>query len=705
MANFDTIKTAIDANINTNGTQDITGAKMNSILHQMVDATDEQLTELESKVDGQYYDVTSASVAQGYISGDNGTHIYSDSISLYDERYFPMRAGEAIEFSSNDYAIQILAYDENKTFKSSLRWFAKNFNGFVPTTDGYFRMSLRKADASTFSPSEMSNLTIRYSEGLSNIVAEMESEVFGDYDKIKVVNVAQGYIGSDNGTKIYVDVESLYDSRYFPMTEGKTISIDNDNYLVQILAYDTSKTFKATLYWFAKDLKDFIPPYDGYFRIGFRKEDKSAFPLSEFSTITLNYSDSLSKKIADVDNNVANLKNEVSEVISFVAFPSNKAFYNGYYSDTDGVSLKGSNDGASVVNSTYMRVNPNAYYTIMGNHNAYKVALYYYDRNKAFISCAWFSQVERFSTPQDCYYIRIGLRNIPLTVASLDALIRIEENHLVGIIGDLMLKGMGDVYHYGMSAVSNREEVNEIPSQSIYDIRFAKEAGYKCIEANLHITRDGYYVVTHGKNGTLGHDFSDLNGNDAFGVVISDTDFATLRANYRYYTPIAEYQIPITTLEDFCREAKRCGIAVMLQYKDEASIEIARGILGDNMLFMYDAPRNVYSGLIAEYKYFNTIDAILERCRAVGKPYIYSVDDPFKFDEATLKELCNRLHAEGFYVMSAYQNDENMAILRGYGFDLFAVSKKANVLADNQKIVGGKILTFHDDGSVTWGNL
>ena len=51
MANFDTIKTAIDANINTNGKQEITGGKMNSILKQMVDATDEQLTELESKSD------------------------------------------------------------------------------------------------------------------------------------------------------------------------------------------------------------------------------------------------------------------------------------------------------------------------------------------------------------------------------------------------------------------------------------------------------------------------------------------------------------------------------------------------------------------------------------------------------------------------------------------------------------------------------
>ena len=54
MANFDTIKTAIDANIKTNGTQDITGGKMNSILKQMVDATEEQLTGLESELEKAY---------------------------------------------------------------------------------------------------------------------------------------------------------------------------------------------------------------------------------------------------------------------------------------------------------------------------------------------------------------------------------------------------------------------------------------------------------------------------------------------------------------------------------------------------------------------------------------------------------------------------------------------------------------------------
>ena len=49
MARFDTIKAAIDANINTNGNQKITGAVANSVLKQMMDATDGQLTQLSKK--------------------------------------------------------------------------------------------------------------------------------------------------------------------------------------------------------------------------------------------------------------------------------------------------------------------------------------------------------------------------------------------------------------------------------------------------------------------------------------------------------------------------------------------------------------------------------------------------------------------------------------------------------------------------------
>ena len=80
-----------------------------------------------------------------------------------------------------------------------------------------------------------------------------------------------------------------------------------------------------------------------------------------------------------------------------------------------------------------------------------------------------------------------------------------------------------------MEEVAIRTETPPVvPSQSIYDVQYAKKLGYKCIEGNLHKTQDGKYVVTHGMNGCLGHDFDDLEGNDAYGVVIAETTFEIL---------------------------------------------------------------------------------------------------------------------------------------------------------------------------------
>ena len=64
MADFNTIKTTIDANINTNGNQAITGAVMNSVLKQMVDLTDSELTELSTEV-GKKVDADNVATING----------------------------------------------------------------------------------------------------------------------------------------------------------------------------------------------------------------------------------------------------------------------------------------------------------------------------------------------------------------------------------------------------------------------------------------------------------------------------------------------------------------------------------------------------------------------------------------------------------------------------------------------------------------
>lgn len=66
MANFEIIKTTIDANINTNGNQAITGAVMNSVLKQMVDSTDTELAKL-SGVKGKESIADSTTYSQGIV--------------------------------------------------------------------------------------------------------------------------------------------------------------------------------------------------------------------------------------------------------------------------------------------------------------------------------------------------------------------------------------------------------------------------------------------------------------------------------------------------------------------------------------------------------------------------------------------------------------------------------------------------------------
>lgn len=52
MAHFDTIKAAIDAKINTNGRQAISGHILNNILHRMLDAVDVALADEVKKILG-----------------------------------------------------------------------------------------------------------------------------------------------------------------------------------------------------------------------------------------------------------------------------------------------------------------------------------------------------------------------------------------------------------------------------------------------------------------------------------------------------------------------------------------------------------------------------------------------------------------------------------------------------------------------------
>ena len=200
-----------------------------------------------------------------------------------------------------------------------------------------------------------------------------------------------------------------------------------------------------------------------------------------------------------------------------------------------------------------------------------------------------------------------------------------------------------------------------IPCQSIFDVQVTSRLGFKYIEANVHKTSDGKYVVTHGLKGKLGNDFEKLDGTQAGDVVIANTTFDVLRTQYRYRSSYDKYKVPVSSLEEFLQECKMHNISAVLQYVDAKELEIAKGYLGDNII-LYNGDRNVWEGYIMEYLDYTTKEAIINRCKFIGKPYMYNMANPTSFTDEELKEIIREVHKLGCFIgfTGAYQSKNNI---------------------------------------------
>ena len=218
-----------------------------------------------------------------------------------------------------------------------------------------------------------------------------------------------------------------------------------------------------------------------------------------------------------------------------------------------------------------------------------------------------------------------------------------------------------------------------IPCQSIFAVQVSARLGFKYIEANVQRTSDGKYVVTHGISGKLGNDFETINGDQASDIVIANTTFAALRSNYRYRSTYDKYKVPITSLEEFCYECKKYGLGIVLQYVDKTELEIARGIVGNNII-LYNGTRDVWNGYILEYLSYTTKEEIIARCKKIGKPYMYSMANPHTFTDAELKEIVDAVHNEGCLIgfVGAYQSYTNTTRYINCGFDFNASGEQVN---------------------------
>lgn len=214
-----------------------------------------------------------------------------------------------------------------------------------------------------------------------------------------------------------------------------------------------------------------------------------------------------------------------------------------------------------------------------------------------------------------------------------------------------------------------------IPAQSIYDVAIAKRLGFTFIEANVQATGTaGKYVVTHGINYQLGYDFERVDGTPVGTDRIYNIPFDTLRSDYRYRSVYEKYRVPITTLEEFLYQCKNLSIYPLLQYWDNKSLEIARNVVGDNMIvytYHADKTREVFNGFIMEFRTDDSKEAMLARCEEIGKPYMYCLSNPNDYTSDELTQMISLLHQHGYYIGFAgnyYGISENTRLMK-LGFD------------------------------------
>lgn len=151
MANFDTIKTTIDANINTNGNQAITGAVMNSVLKQMVDSTDTELTELDKRIEslsGELLDKSLLFVNVGFV--DLNGEVDSNTNFRYTSPIL-VKKGDIFHIHTESEIFYVLISTFSLYADSSMQNVIelstnngnKKDNAFVCSDDGYLVISMK----------------------------------------------------------------------------------------------------------------------------------------------------------------------------------------------------------------------------------------------------------------------------------------------------------------------------------------------------------------------------------------------------------------------------------------------------------------------------------------------------------------------------------------------------------------------------------
>lgn len=247
------------------------------------------------------------------------------------------------------------------------------------------------------------------------------------------------------------------------------------------------------------------------------------------------------------------------------------------------------------------------------------------------------------------------------------------------------------VYHQD---VELDETSQIIPSESLFDIALAKKGGFDFIEANVHKCSDGIWVVKHGLSGTLGKGLSFsvdyINSSTLFSEVSSEQ----LRQYVRYsclqnkYSNFTKYNTYIPTLEEFCAEANRQGIGVLLQVQGQGRepLDIARKYLNDDKIILdgIGRPEGFFGIVVAGYKNVNTtadVNQYIEECKSVGYPAMYGIKNygDIKDNYELISYMTSSFHENGFMLSNVYITPNATLQSREQGFDINVVASPSKI--------------------------
>lgn len=237
-----------------------------------------------------------------------------------------------------------------------------------------------------------------------------------------------------------------------------------------------------------------------------------------------------------------------------------------------------------------------------------------------------------------------------------------------------------------------------IPCQSIFHVAYSARLGFKYIEGNVQKTATtGKYIVTHGIGGKLGKDFQTTGGGSATDVTIASTSYDDLRSGYKYISQNPQYEVPPTSLEEFLYACRENNLFPLLQYRDDTMLDIARGIVGNNMI-LYDGNHDVFDGFVTTYHSFTTKAEIIAQCEKIGAPYIYGMGNPSAFTDSDLMDIVETIHKMGCYILvsSAYTSKAQTQRCMQFGFDLDSAGDYVNPFET------GNVATLNKFDEWTW---